>query len=533
MKLDDYLRHSVIPQIQISSTYFKPDIPKDKLANAVRSYASGVGMSCVVVLVDETFWGSAEEGMLITNEKIYLSKKLGGCVIDLSAVNEISIEDKYLIVNDSPVTRFGNPEVMPLIALGRVLNQFVVASRKSTDAHLGEELDRLTTEKIVSFLATFSAPRFFDSAPTAHRKSGATTPGFALADSLTNEQLRLVRFKGQFAPNEELLCVSWLDTADTKDYFFCVSTYGVRSVTPSHPITFISLGNLCNLSVVEEYKQSRYVGLRLSNGNEVIVSIQNVYVRPYALELFTGLIEILRGQKPSYRPSPIASQPSASAVALGDTELTGYLGHGDATADLLRAAYAVMEKQFIENFDTSERREWQLLLSGFRDVYALATSTGTRRKLWPAGSPPVEEALPIHALLAACLYTHGMQSLPANFRSGMGDAWLMMIALPEIAREAIEAICEREKIKFQINENEVIIFQLLTSNLAMSGSRGDKFMDRLLAKGFKDPSELAVHLFELMNISAGVTRDLLAQASGIVKAWYQRVLLEVASGRIG
>ena len=115
----------------------------------------------------------------------------------------------------------------------------------------------------------------------------------------------------------------------------------------------------------------------------------------------------------------------------------------------------------------------------------------------------------------------------------MGDAWLMMIALPEIAREAIEAICEREKIKFQINENEVIIFQLLTSNLAMSGSRGDKFMDRLLAKGFKDPSELAVHLFELMNISAGVTRDLLAQASGIVKAWYQRVLLEVASGRIG
>ena len=105
MKLDDFLRLSVIPQIQVTSLYFKPNIPQEKLVNAIREYAPDVGMSTAIALLDETFWGNAKEGMIVTNEKIILSKKFGGRVIPLASVNQIEIKDKNLIVNDLPLAR--------------------------------------------------------------------------------------------------------------------------------------------------------------------------------------------------------------------------------------------------------------------------------------------------------------------------------------------------------------------------------------------------------------------------------------------
>jgi hypothetical protein len=58
-------------------------------------------------------FGAGKEGMIITNENIILSKKLGGRSIPLSSVNQIHIKDKNLIINDIPVTKFNNPEVLP------------------------------------------------------------------------------------------------------------------------------------------------------------------------------------------------------------------------------------------------------------------------------------------------------------------------------------------------------------------------------------------------------------------------------------
>lgn len=69
MKLDDFLRLSVIPQIQVTSLYFKPNIPQEKLVNAIREYAPDVGMSTAIALLDETFWGNAKEGMANSESK--------------------------------------------------------------------------------------------------------------------------------------------------------------------------------------------------------------------------------------------------------------------------------------------------------------------------------------------------------------------------------------------------------------------------------------------------------------------------------
>lgn len=302
MNLEDFLGRSVIPQLQVTSLYFKPEIPRDKLANAIREYAPGVGMSAVVVLLDETYFGNAKEGMIVTNEKIILSKKLGGHVIQFSEIDRIEIGEKNLIVNDLPLAKFSKPEVMPLAAFGAKLNEFVVASKRASDGLRSKvALDDAIKNKLISFLGRIVEPLYFDSIPVERRMPGAVTIGYVTAANITDDQCQVLRFKAGLASSEEILCVSWLDGHGDNDYFFCVTDCGVYSVRPSEPMMFISHEDLSNLHAIEEYKESRYVGLRLSNNQGFIVSIQNVSMRPFAYELFTGLISILNGREPESR----------------------------------------------------------------------------------------------------------------------------------------------------------------------------------------------------------------------------------------
>lgn len=54
--------------------FFKPNIPPKKLANAISSYAPHVKADDVFVLADETFFGKADNGLLITNSEIVVKE---------------------------------------------------------------------------------------------------------------------------------------------------------------------------------------------------------------------------------------------------------------------------------------------------------------------------------------------------------------------------------------------------------------------------------------------------------------------------
>ena len=56
--------------------YMPPNIPLDKLNNALSSYALGVNPPYVIALIDEGPFGSAKEGMLITFDVIYVKETL-------------------------------------------------------------------------------------------------------------------------------------------------------------------------------------------------------------------------------------------------------------------------------------------------------------------------------------------------------------------------------------------------------------------------------------------------------------------------
>lgn len=55
--------------------YARPNIPRRKLEGAIASYAPGVSPNEVIVLLDDTLFGGAKEGLLVTNDAIYCKQK--------------------------------------------------------------------------------------------------------------------------------------------------------------------------------------------------------------------------------------------------------------------------------------------------------------------------------------------------------------------------------------------------------------------------------------------------------------------------
>ena len=63
--------HDLLEELFEDSIYTAPDIPDKKLKNALRSFAPGVEPKDVLLLADDTVFGSAKEGLIITRDAVY------------------------------------------------------------------------------------------------------------------------------------------------------------------------------------------------------------------------------------------------------------------------------------------------------------------------------------------------------------------------------------------------------------------------------------------------------------------------------
>lgn len=63
-------------KVRDNSVFFYPEIPEKKMLNAIQKYAPSVELEDVLVLVDDTVFGSANEGFLITKDLICANQKM-------------------------------------------------------------------------------------------------------------------------------------------------------------------------------------------------------------------------------------------------------------------------------------------------------------------------------------------------------------------------------------------------------------------------------------------------------------------------
>ncbi|MDP8170802.1 hypothetical protein QJU96_05830 [Pasteurella skyensis] len=85
--------------------YFKPYIPMPKMKNVINSFGFEIEPDDIEILIDNTVFGSAKEGIVITNEMLFCKELLKDpFIISLSNIESITVKkntlSNSLILND-------------------------------------------------------------------------------------------------------------------------------------------------------------------------------------------------------------------------------------------------------------------------------------------------------------------------------------------------------------------------------------------------------------------------------------------------
>lgn len=295
MKLEEFIKSSAFLEIQISRTFFSPAIPKEKLSNAIKTYARHIKPHQALILIDEGgFFSEGEEGMIITNDEIILSPNFGYKTFAFDDIQSISIKNKALIINNDVICVFNKPEVMPLGYLGSKLSEYVeLKSQEQTEPTESETvIIGKPLEKLKLLLQDLNQPTPFRTLPKSEQERlSSQCKNYCLTEDLTNEQIAFIKFKFKLATNEEILCVSWLDLHDSKDDLFCITNdaiYSSNGITKEN--VKIEFNELKDLDVCYSYLERIFNAIEFSNKKTICVSRSNIYMKPFTYELLSELI---------------------------------------------------------------------------------------------------------------------------------------------------------------------------------------------------------------------------------------------------
>ena len=138
------LRHLHGP-LDEGHTFAAPDIPHKKLHAARGSYGDGLKPDDVVLLVDDTVFGSAKDGMLVTRTEVRVKEMFQEPVrFPFTRIQKIHSGGNRLNINGQQVLKFTMPDTGEMACVMAGLNDFLIAirafaSQANEDGHEGEE----------------------------------------------------------------------------------------------------------------------------------------------------------------------------------------------------------------------------------------------------------------------------------------------------------------------------------------------------------------------------------------------------------
>ena len=299
MNFETYILSSGLTTITSDYIFTKPNIPRKKLLNALNEYGRDIPEEDVVALIDDTFWGSAKEGLLITNEGIFFSGRTSETRnISFDEIKETSCSDCKLTVNKNFITKLTYAEKMPLGFLFSELNNYAITLKKDVSCinkvKLTDEM-LLILEKLIYKIK--NTPVFYD--PQKNKTFGpnpeliTTISGLHLADELTFEQLEFIAFKLKLKNDEKVIAATFLANLSGYSEFFCITNCGIYLSKGNLNEEYISFNNLKTLKTISERENSRFWEVEFSNGVKMITSPQNGFTKPYSKTLLDSIIYLL------------------------------------------------------------------------------------------------------------------------------------------------------------------------------------------------------------------------------------------------
>ncbi len=124
-----------------NSIYYAPDIPPRKANNAI-SYTNGISPDDILVLIDDTVFGSAKDGVLITEKSIYYHGTLGkGNYCNISDIENVDYKKEFCehiyIINNNLKIKV-NSSTIPKEKSGMLVDMLLeLAAKRRTSGEQG------------------------------------------------------------------------------------------------------------------------------------------------------------------------------------------------------------------------------------------------------------------------------------------------------------------------------------------------------------------------------------------------------------
>jgi hypothetical protein len=139
------------PMITDQHFFFQPNIPEKRLSNALGAFAKGVLPEDVLVLVDDTAFGSAKDGAILTETHLYAhGMRQRPVSIELGAIEEVSYKKggstPMLLINGLPFlqTQLPSKEAMQRFTL--MLKEIVTTFQPQSNAAASMGTTQLKTD---------------------------------------------------------------------------------------------------------------------------------------------------------------------------------------------------------------------------------------------------------------------------------------------------------------------------------------------------------------------------------------------------
>jgi hypothetical protein len=125
------LIRTVLQQVSgLENFYVHPNIPTDKLEVAISTFAQNLKSDMVEGLYDDTVFGLAEEGMIFSDDNLYLHEMFGpSLVFDFKKINNVQFVGNDLRINDNKVMSFRTLKVNCHNKISWVINRLAEIKR--------------------------------------------------------------------------------------------------------------------------------------------------------------------------------------------------------------------------------------------------------------------------------------------------------------------------------------------------------------------------------------------------------------------
>ncbi|OOG51240.1 hypothetical protein B0E50_00490 [Rhodanobacter sp. C01] len=265
MSLDTYLRLCGVREMDSDKIFFSPNIPAKKLDGALRSIGHLVKPQDILVVIDDTVFGGAKEGLFITNSAIYVKEPFTElAVYPMNSIGVIRAENTTIYINDDKVVSLTQPEKMPLGWLFSQLDDFVRSDNwKREKVEIARWIPWEGLQYLCEDFLTIST-------------NGETKPisSIYIGDRISPDMALMAHFSMGMADDEAIIAVSDLTLHDGHARVgFALTTAGIRAKSPREPIpypVFIPYAHLADVPGAEDFQESIYQAVRLSNHRTII-----------------------------------------------------------------------------------------------------------------------------------------------------------------------------------------------------------------------------------------------------------------------